>query len=67
MCAGSERRQADVVLLRPPGGSTLEAVLEAAPDWNALLGALFTLAREESVVEVRVGGEVVFAREGVPG
>ena len=31
-------------------GSTLEAVLEEAPDWNAALGAVFTLAREESVV-----------------
>ena len=34
-----------------PTGSTLEAVLEEAPDWNAALGAVFTLAREESVVE----------------
>jgi guanine deaminase len=57
-------KEADVVLLRPPAGSTLEAVLEEAPDWGAALGAVFTLAREESVVEVRVGGEVVFAREG---
>jgi guanine deaminase len=50
------------VLLRAPGGSTLEAVLEAAPDWNATLGAVFTLAREECVVETRVAGEVVFER-----
>jgi guanine deaminase len=56
-------KAADLVLLKPPAGSTLEAVLEEAPDWNAALGAVFTLAREESVVEVRVAGDVVFARE----
>ena len=55
-------KQADLVLLKAPRGSTLEAVLDEAPDWNATLGALFTLAREECVVETRVGGEVVFAR-----
>ena len=56
-------KQADITLLRAPDGSTLEAVLEAAPDWEATLGAVFTLAREECVVETRVGGEVVFARQ----
>jgi guanine deaminase len=59
----SPGKEADIVLLKPPPGSTLEAVLEEAPDWNAALGAVFTLAREECVAEVRVGGEVVFARE----
>jgi guanine deaminase len=58
----SPGKQADIVLLKPPHGSTLEAVLEAAPDWNATLGAVFTLAREECVVETRVAGDVVFAR-----
>jgi guanine deaminase len=57
-------KSADCVLLRPPAGSTLEAVLDASPDWPAALGALFTLAREESVVETRVAGEVVFSRAG---
>src|SRR4051794_31432257 len=56
-------KAADVVLLRPPPGSTLETVLESAPDWDATLGAIFTLAREESVAEVRVGGDVVFSRD----
>jgi guanine deaminase len=60
-------KEADLVLLRPLPGSTLEAVLEAAPDWDAALGAVFTLAREESVVEVRVSGDVVFARDAVAG
>ena len=50
---------ADFVLLRPPEGSTLEAVLERADSVDARLGALFALAREESVVEVRVAGRVV--------
>lgn len=50
---------ADFVLLRPPAGSTLAAVLERADSFDARLGALFTLGREESVVEVRVAGRVV--------
>jgi guanine deaminase len=58
----SAGKQADLVLLKPPKDSTLEVVLEEAPDWNAALGAVFTLAREESVIEVRVAGDVVFAR-----
>ena len=32
-------KAADFVLLRPGDGSTLAAVLEEAPDWNAALGA----------------------------
>jgi guanine deaminase len=56
-------KAADLFLLRPLAGSTLEAVLEDAPSWEAALGAIFTLAREESVLEVRVGGDVVFSRE----
>ena len=55
-------KQADLVLLKPPPDSTLEAVLEEAPDWNAALGAIFTLAREECVVETRVSGEIVHVR-----
>jgi guanine deaminase len=56
-------QQADLILLRPAGDGTLAAVLEDAPDWEAALGAIFTLAREEAVLEVRVGGDVVFSRE----
>src|SRR3954447_7669403 len=56
-------KQADITLLRAPEGSTLEAVLEDAPSWEAALGAIFTLAREETVLEVRVAGDVVFSRE----
>jgi guanine deaminase len=59
-------KSADLLLVRPPAESTLEAVLDASPDWPASLGALFTLAREESVAEVRVAGEVVFSREPEP-
>jgi guanine deaminase len=53
-------KAADVILIRPPEDSTLAAVLEAAPDINAALGAVFTLAREECVVEARVAGETVY-------
>ncbi|MDA0181787.1 guanine deaminase [Solirubrobacter phytolaccae] len=55
-------KAADLVLLKPPPGGTLEAVLEEAPDWSAALGAIFTLAREECVVETRVAGDIVFRR-----
>jgi guanine deaminase len=55
-------KQADIALIRAPEGSTLEAVLDQAPDWAATLGAIFTLAREECVVETRVSGEVVHTR-----
>jgi guanine deaminase len=55
-------KQADLVLLKAPPNSTLEAVLEEAPDSSAALGAIFTLAREECVVETRVSGEIVHTR-----
>jgi len=60
-------RSADFVLVRAPVGSTLAAVLERSDSVEAKLGALFTLAREESIAEVRVAGEVVFAAQGAVG
>jgi guanine deaminase len=53
----SPGRAADLVLLRPPQGSTLETVLRHSDSPERTLGALFALAGEESVVEVRVAGE----------
>ncbi len=53
-------KSADYVLVRPPAGSTLEGVLERADSVEEELGALFTLAREESIAEVRVAGRVVW-------
>ena len=58
-------RQADLVLLRPPEGSTLAEVLAQSPSAEASLGAIFTLAREESVREVFVAGEPLFTRLGL--
>jgi guanine deaminase len=55
-------RCADFVLVRAPAGGTLEAVLANSPSPEATLGALFTLAREDCVVELRVAGEPVFRR-----
>jgi guanine deaminase len=52
-------KSADFVLLRAPAGSTLSTVLERSQSVEDKLGALFTLAREESIVEVRVAGRVV--------
>ena len=53
-------KSADFVLVRPPEDSTLGAVLERSESLEAALGALFTLAREESIAEVRVAGKVVW-------
>jgi guanine deaminase len=56
----SPGRSADFVLLQPLPGSTLAAVIERTESWQGLLGAILSLAREESVAEVRVAGERVF-------
>jgi guanine deaminase len=56
----SPGKSADFVLVRPPGGSTLAAVLGQSESVEEALGAVFTLAREESIAEVRVAGEVVW-------
>jgi hypothetical protein len=53
------------VLMRPAPGSTLEAVLRHSDSPERTLGALFALAREESVAEVRVGGGVVYGADFV--
>ncbi len=50
-------KQADFVVLKAPKGSTLERTLQGSPSMAASLGALFTLAREESVKNVFVAGE----------
>jgi guanine deaminase len=55
-------KSADFVLLRPPPGGTLDVVLRQADSPEHALGAVFTLAREESVAEVRVAGERVYTR-----
>jgi guanine deaminase len=53
-------KSADFVLVRPPGASTLKTVLERSGGVEDSLGAAFTLAREESIAEVRVAGSVVW-------
>ncbi len=50
-------KQADLVVLRPPAGSTLAELLALADDAEAALAALVTLAGEESVEAVLVAGE----------
>lgn len=52
-------KSADFVLIRPPADSTLAAALRHSPEAEASLGAVFALAREESVAEVRIAGERV--------
>jgi guanine deaminase len=53
-------KSADFVLVRAPEDSTLAAVLERSDGVVQTLGAVFTLAREESIAEVRVAGRVVW-------
>lgn len=55
-------RSADMVLLRPPQGSTLEAVLARNESPEACLGVLITLAREESVAGTWLAGRRVHER-----
>lgn len=55
-------KSADFVVVRPPDGSALQAVLDRAEGPEAALGALFTLAREDAITEVRVEGELVWGR-----
>lgn len=61
-------KAADFVYLRPPQGSVLEAAVRHASEPAQALASLFTLAGPESVREVRVAGDIVFAAEaGAPG
>ena len=53
-------KSADLVYLKPPGGSVLEGALKEAESAERILGALFTMARAESVAEVQAAGKVVF-------
>ena len=53
-------KAADILYLRPPAGSPLAAVVAGADSPERVLAALFTLAGQESVAEVRVEGSVVY-------
>ncbi len=52
-------KSADFVYIRPLPATPLAAALERADDLPHTLTTLFTLARADSIREVRVGGEVV--------
>ena len=56
-------KAADFVYLRPPPGSVLDAAVRHAADPPQALAALFTLGGSESVREVRVEGDIVFAAD----
>jgi guanine deaminase len=53
-------KAADFVYLRPPADSPLAAVLERLDSAEDALAALFTLAGQDSVAEVRVEGTPVY-------
>jgi guanine deaminase len=55
-------KAADFVYLCPPADSPLAAVVEHAEDPESVLAALFTLAGQETVHQVRVEGSVVYDR-----
>ena len=54
-------KAADFVYLRPPAGSVLDAAVRHATDSSQALAAVFMLAGPESIREVRVEGDIVFA------
>src|SRR4051794_14764290 len=62
----SPGRSADFILVRPPAESTLHTVLRNSPSAEATLGALFTLAREDCVADVRVAGAPVLGAGSEP-
>jgi guanine deaminase len=55
-------KAADLVYLHPPAGSVLAGVLERLESPERIIAALFTLAGEQSVKEVRVADRVVIDR-----
>ena len=57
-------KAADFVYLRPVPQSPLASIVEHAENPERILSALFTLAGQESVREVRVQGTVVYQAEG---
>ena len=59
----SPGKAADFVHLRPEPGSALAVALDAAEDLNAMLAAVFTLADQAAIREVRVDGAAVFQRD----
>ncbi len=52
----------DAVLIQPRASSTLERTLSLSPDLEAALGSIFTLANEDCVARVWVGGDDVLER-----
>lgn len=56
-------KSADFVYLRPPEKSPLAAVVAHAESPERVLAAIFTLAGQESIREVRVQGEVVYTND----
>ncbi len=57
-------KAADLVCLVPPSGSVLAQVLDRSDDMTRKLSALFTLAGQESVREVRVEDSIVYQQPG---
>jgi guanine deaminase len=57
-------KAADLVYIKPPAGSALQAVLKHTEDPERMLEAVIAMAGAESVCEVRVEGDAVY--EGHP-
>jgi guanine deaminase len=58
-------KRADLVLVRPPAGSPLEAVLRHAPSAEAALAALFTLGGDRDIAQVYLDGRPAWPAEAV--
>lgn len=55
-------KAADLVVITPPAGSPLEAVMQHTEDPERQLAALITLAGQDCIEEARVEGDVVYER-----
>ena len=60
----AQGKAADFVYVRPREGSVLDAAVRHAADPSDALAAVFMLAGPESIHEVRVEGDIVFAGGG---
>lgn len=58
----SPGKYADMVLVKPRKGSTLDTVLSHCDSAEEVLGAIFTLAGEDSVAEVFLAGRSAYRR-----
>jgi guanine deaminase len=58
-------KAADLVYLRPPERSPLEAVMQHSPTSERMLAGIFALSGQESIAKVWVAGQTVYQRDNL--